>query len=169
MSESNNFDLQAFLPYLLNQAAEQSSLSFQRSYKNRYNMLRTEWRVMFHLGLFGAMTARDIGIRGKIHKTKISRAVQKLTEKRFILRQRSADDRRLESLQLTVSGRAAYLELRKTAEQYQTDLSVDFSEEEFALLQTMLKRLIKPCASSLQQRPLTGSVAPDSSTANDPK
>ena len=72
MSDSNNFDLQAFLPYLLNQAAEQSSLAFQRSYKNRYNMLRTEWRVMFHLGLFGTMTARDIGVRGKIHKTKIS-------------------------------------------------------------------------------------------------
>ena len=143
MSDSNNFDLQAFLPYLLNQAAEQSSLSFQRSYKNRYNMLRAEWRVMFHLGLFGTMTARDIGVRGKIHKTKISRAVQKLSEKRFILRQRSADDRRQESLQLTVSGRAAYLELRKTAEQYQTDLSAEFSVEEFALLQTMLKRLIK--------------------------
>ena len=143
MSDSNNFDLQAFLPYLLNQAAEQSSLAFQRSYKNRYNMLRTEWRVMFHLGLFGTMTARDIGVRGKIHKTKISRAVQKLTEKRFILRQRSAEDRRQESLQLTVSGRAAYLELRKTAEQYQTDLSAEFSVEEFALLQTMLKRLIK--------------------------
>ncbi len=143
MSDSNNFDLQAFLPYLLNQAAEQSSLAFQRSYKNRYNMLRTEWRVMFHLGLFGTMTARDIGVRGKIHKTKISRAVQKLTEKRFILRQRSADDRRQESLQLTVSGRAAFLELRKTAEQYQTDLSAEFSVEEFALLQTMLKRLIK--------------------------
>lgn len=150
MSDSNNFDLQTFLPYLLNQAAEQSSLSFQRSYKNRYNMLRTEWRVMFHLGLFGAMTARDIGIRGKIHKTKISRAVQKLTEKRFILRQRRAEDRRQESLELTVSGRAAFLELLKTAEQYQADLSVDFSEEEFALLQTMLKRLMKPCASSLQ-------------------
>jgi DNA-binding MarR family transcriptional regulator len=143
MSDSNNFDLQAFLPYLLNQAAEQSSLAFQRSYKNRYNMLRTEWRVMFHLGLFGTMTARDIGVRGKIHKTKISRAVQKLIEKRFILRQRSAEDRRQESLQLTVSGRAAFLELRKTAEQYQTDLSAEFSVEEFALLQTMLKRLIK--------------------------
>ncbi len=143
MSDSNNFDLQAFLPYLLNQAAEQSSLAFQRSYKNRYNMLRTEWRVMFHLGLFGTMTARDIGVRGKIHKTKISRAVQKLTEKRFILRQRSAEDRRQESLQLTVSGRAAFLQLRKTAEQYQTDLSAEFSVEEFALLQTMLKRLIK--------------------------
>ncbi|MFL3647262.1 MAG: hypothetical protein ACJ04O_12475, partial [Cellvibrionales bacterium] len=65
MSDSNNFDLQAFLPYLLNQAAEASSLSFQRVYQERYGMLRGEWRVLFHLGIFGQMTARDIGVRGK--------------------------------------------------------------------------------------------------------
>ena len=107
-------------------------------------MLRTEWRVMFHLGIFGAMTARDIGIRSNIHKTKISRAVQKLTEKRFILRQRNIDDRRQESIQLTASGRDAYMKLRIKAEQYQTDLSAEFSAEEFALLQNMLQRLIGP-------------------------
>ena len=144
MSDVDTFDLRLFLPYLLTQAAEQSSLSFQRFYKDRYGMLRTEWRVMFHLGIFGAMTARDIGIRSNIHKTKISRAVQKLTEKRFILRQRNIDDRRQESIQLTASGRDAYMKLRIKAEQYQTDLSAEFSAEEFDLLQNMLKRLIGP-------------------------
>ena len=68
MENSDTFDLQLFLPYLLNQAAEESSLSFQRVYKDRYGMLRTEWRVLFHLGLFGRMTARDIGLRAKLHK-----------------------------------------------------------------------------------------------------
>ena len=51
MENSDTFDLQLFLPYLLNQAAEESSLSFQRVYKDRYGMLRTEWRVLFHLGI----------------------------------------------------------------------------------------------------------------------
>ena len=70
MENSDTFDLQLFLPYLLNQAAEESSLSFQRVYKDRYGMLRTEWRVLFHLGIFGQMTARDIGLRARLHKTK---------------------------------------------------------------------------------------------------
>jgi len=69
MADSDDFDLQLFLPYPLNQAAEDSSLSFQRVYKDRYGMLRTEWRVLFHLGIFGQMTARDISVRAKIHKT----------------------------------------------------------------------------------------------------
>jgi len=63
------------------------------------------------------------------------------------------DDLRQESLELTASGHAAYVKLRKKAEQYQTDLSAEFSAEfsaeEFALLQNMLKRLIAPSGQSL--------------------
>ncbi|WP_446720123.1 MarR family transcriptional regulator, partial [Leisingera sp. ANG-S] len=56
-------------------------------------MLRTEWRVLFHLGNYGQMTAKEIGSRAKIHKTKISRAVAKLSEKRFVTRTRDENDR----------------------------------------------------------------------------
>ncbi|HAC50641.1 MAG TPA: MarR family transcriptional regulator, partial [Sulfitobacter sp.] len=78
----DDFQLQYFLPYLLNQAAEASSLEFQQIYKSRYGMLRTEWRVLFHLGLYGQLTASEIGQRARMHKTKISRAVHRLTERR---------------------------------------------------------------------------------------
>jgi len=78
VSKKDDFDLQDFLPYLLNQAAEASSLAFQETYKGRYGMLRNEWRVLFHLGIYGRMTARDIGQRARMHNTRISRAVAKL-------------------------------------------------------------------------------------------
>ena len=42
MTKKDDFELQNFLPYLLNQAAEESSLAFQSIYKDRYGMLRTE-------------------------------------------------------------------------------------------------------------------------------
>ncbi len=41
MAQNQRFDLRLFLPYLLNQAAEASSLAFQQVYKNRYGMLRS--------------------------------------------------------------------------------------------------------------------------------
>ena len=85
----DTFDLSDFLPYLLNQAAEASSLEFQQLYKDRYGILRTEWRVLFHLGIYGRMTAREICDRTAMHKTKISRAVQKLADRRFLTRDRS--------------------------------------------------------------------------------
>ena len=65
MTKKDDFDLQNFLPYLLNQAAEESSLAFQNIYKDRYGMLRTEWRVLFHLGIYGRLTAKEICERSK--------------------------------------------------------------------------------------------------------
>ena len=137
----DNFQLNQFLPYLLNQAAEASSLEFQQIYKDRYGMLRTEWRVLFHLGLYGRMTASEIGARANMHKTKISRAVQKLTERRFVTRARDDADRRVEHLALTAQGQAAYDDLHQVAQRYDGDLTADLNEAERAALTKMLVKL----------------------------
>ena len=141
MVEKDTFDLQTFLPYLLSQAAEESSLAFQQVYKNKYGMLRTEWRVLFHLGAFGEMTASGIVVRAHIHKTKVSRAVQKLVEKRFVTRERSDNDRRQELLRLTSAGQAAYRDLREVALTYDETIEAKFTTEEVQLLRKMLRRL----------------------------
>lgn len=141
MSKKDTFDLQNFLPFLLNQAAEESSLAFQQVYKNRYGMLRTEWRVLFHLGMYGEMTAKQISERARIHKTKISRAVHGLAKRRFLTRTRDEKDRRSEFLALTPAGEAAYRDLRQVAEEYDTRLSAQFTSGEVALLRMMLRRL----------------------------
>ena len=130
-----------FLPYLLNQAAEESSLAFQQVYKGRYGMLRTEWRVLFPLGMYGRMTATEIGTRARIHKTKISRAVQRLGERRFLTRTRDERDRRSEHLDLTPAGQAAYRDLRGVAEEYDAKLEAQFTRGEVAMLRVMLRRL----------------------------
>ena len=116
MPQGPDFDLADFVPYLLNQAAEEASLGFQRVYKDRYGMLRTEWRVLFHLGRYGAMTATAIGRLAKVHKTKVSRAVQALEARRFLRREACEDDRRAERLSLTASGRAAFEDLSAIAD-----------------------------------------------------
>mgnify|MGYP001812763300 FL=1 len=118
MAQNQDFDLHLFLPYLLNQAAEASSLSFQQVYKNRYGMLRAEWRVLFHLGVYGPLTAKDICDRAKMHKTKISRAVQKLADRRYLRRDPSTSDRRSEILVLTERWQAVYRDLKGIAQQY---------------------------------------------------
>ncbi|MBO9402253.1 MarR family transcriptional regulator [Shimia sp. R9_3] len=143
MSEKDPFDLQSFLPYLLNQAAEESSLGFQKVYKDRYGMLRSEWRVLFHLGIFGQMTATEIGGRAKIHKTKVSRAVQRLSERRFVRRARSEEDRRVEWLELTPAGRKAYEDLRDVAAKYEAALQSKLSAREVTQLKELLSKLAK--------------------------
>ncbi|WIY26529.1 MarR family winged helix-turn-helix transcriptional regulator [Parasedimentitalea psychrophila] len=141
MTEKDDFTLQDFLPFLLNRAAEECSLEFQGEYKNRYGMLRTEWRVLFHLGIHGSMTAKDISLRAKIHKTKISRAVAKLAARRFVTRDRDENDRRAEHLALTPAGEMAYRDLRSVAKTYDAKLTSQFSADEAALLRRLLKKI----------------------------
>jgi len=141
MEQNPDDALLDFLPYLLNQAAEESSLAFQRVYKGRYGMLRTEWRVLFHLGMYGRMTAKEISARARIHKTKISRAVQRLAMRRFLTRTRDDRDRRSEFLDLTPAGMAVYRDLRGVAEEYDARLEAQFTSGEVVMLRIMLRRL----------------------------
>lgn len=140
-SDDPDFDLADFLPYLLNQAAEAASLGFQKIYRNDYGMLRTEWRILFHLGRYGDMTATEIGARSSIHKTKISRAVSALEAKRFLSRAGSDSDRRSARLSLTAAGQAAYRNLVRQAADYDRSLADRFTEEEQKTLRKCLRLL----------------------------
>jgi len=104
-------------------------------------MLRTEWRVLFHLGMYGRMTAKEISARARIHKTKISRAVQRLAMRRFLTRTRDDRDRRSEFLDLTPAGMAVYRDLRGVAEEYDARLEAQFTSGEVVMLRIMLRRL----------------------------
>jgi DNA-binding MarR family transcriptional regulator len=137
-----------FLPYLLNRAAESSSLQFAKTYKDRYGMARTDWRVMFHLGHYGDMTARDIGHRSGIHKTKISRAIARLQARRFLTREKDDRDRRFEHLSLTRNGRAAYDDLCMIAEEYEQKMIADLGADNLADLKRLLQLVTGTAASA---------------------
>ncbi|MEM7120400.1 MAG: helix-turn-helix domain-containing protein [Pseudomonadota bacterium] len=143
MSKKTDFDLIEFLPYLLNQAAEACSLEFRDTYRERYGMSRSEWRVLFHLGRYGTMTANEICARAKMHKTEISRAVQKLAQRRFLARKTDPDDRRRENLELTAAGTRAFLDLKSEAADYNHRLTQDLSAQEAEVLVGVLQRLSK--------------------------
>ena len=141
MDEADDFELRDFTPYLLNAAAEAQSLAFSRVYKDRYGMLRTEWRVLFHLGRYGEMSAREISQRAKIHKTKVSRAVAALARKRFLERRPSAEDRRVELLALRQPGRAAFEDLSRAAAAHERALEDRIGAARLAELRDLLRLL----------------------------
>ena len=148
-----DFELQDFLPYLLNQAAEVTGLAFQKHYKDKYGMLRTEWRVLFHLGRYGDLTAKEIGGMARVHKTKISRAAAALQAKRFLTRHEVADDRRHAQLRLTAAGKAAFLDICKAAQSFDRQLTAQFTPTEVAVLKSCLIRMDAINAPAQQIRP----------------
>jgi DNA-binding MarR family transcriptional regulator len=135
------FDLSQFLPYALAQAAEATSSGFQSYYRQKYGMLRTEWRVVFHLGRYGEMTAKEVCTRASLHKTKVSRAVRALERKRFLTRTPQAQDRRHETLSLTRQGRDVFADLYEAAKEYDAKLSAHFTPAERAVLDKCLGKI----------------------------
>jgi len=134
--------LSDFLPFLLFQAAELSSRNFQHHYQSRYGMLRTEWRVMFHLGSTGDQTAKQICNHASLHKTKVSRAVKALEEKRFLKRDIIHNDRRSEQLCLTKQGKSAFADLTHVATDFDQRLEQSLGVREHEKLVATLQKLI---------------------------
>ena len=102
--------------------AEAISRDFAKVYADRYGMTRPEWRCLATIGQFGTITATAIGAHSAMHKTKVSRAVRALEERRWLTREMSAEDRRVEYLELSRQGQAVYRELVPLAQQFEADL-----------------------------------------------
>ncbi|MBO6541520.1 MAG: MarR family transcriptional regulator [Rhizobiaceae bacterium] len=126
----DTLDLETFLPYRLNRLAEVVSREFARVYKERFGLTRPEWRLLATLGQHGTMTATDIGAHSSMHKTKVSRAVVSLEQRRWLIRETHQRDRRIENLTLTKAGRAAYLELVPIAREFENRLLAALAPEE---------------------------------------
>ncbi|MGI9365062.1 MAG: MarR family winged helix-turn-helix transcriptional regulator [Rhizobiaceae bacterium] len=142
MSDSQ-FDLDSFLPYRLHQASEAVSEAFRSVYRDQYGMSRTEWRVLAHLGQHGPMTATQIGAAAaaRLHKTKISRAVRELENRRWLKRTVADKDRRVQLLELTSSGRAAYTKLGELAHNYNLELARKLGARHFKQSMDMIEKL----------------------------
>lgn len=122
MKMSPDFDLELFLPFRLNRAAERVSLKFAAQYRREFTMTRPEWRVIAVLGSFGRTTATHVCEVSTMHKTKVSRALQALEARKWIERQTDPEDRRSEHLVLTPEGARSYARLVAMASDYEAEL-----------------------------------------------
>ncbi len=103
--------LEEFLPYRLNVVASLVSQALSRIYVERHGIGVAEWRILVTLGQFEVMTAKAIGAHSHMHKTKVSRAVTDLLQRKLIARRENRADRREAFLSLTAAGRAIYEDL----------------------------------------------------------
>ncbi len=128
--EAASLELENFLPYRLNRLAEAVSRDFQTIYRTRYGLTRPEWRLLASLGQNGTMTATEVGRDSAMHKTKVSRAVSALEDRRWLKRETDRDDRRIERLALTPVGAKAYAEIVPLARRFEADLLRTLAPEE---------------------------------------
>jgi DNA-binding MarR family transcriptional regulator len=106
--------LEDFLPHRLNVLSSLVSQALTRVY-GRHGIGIPEWRVLVTLGENGVMTGKAVGAQTHMHKTKVSRAVAQLEERKLVARRANRADLREAFLTLTPDGRAVYEELAPSA------------------------------------------------------
>ncbi|MBB3571190.1 MarR family transcriptional regulator [Rhizobium sp. BK491] len=141
-------NLENFLPYRLNKIASLVSKEFRSIYGPDYDLLIPEWRVLATLGQFERMSAREIGIHSSMHKTKVSRAVRALEERRWLHREGNQQDRREEILSLTNAGRRYYNSIVPRAIAFEQSLLDSLGKDASHLL-ALLDRLERSFDESL--------------------
>src|SRR5689334_9121666 len=101
--------LEEFLPYRLAVLSSMVSRAVAPVYA-RHGLNLGEWLVLMSLGEFGPMTAKAVGTRNRMHKTKVSRALAALLERGIIGRAPNHIDLRQSFLSLTPLGKGLYEE-----------------------------------------------------------
>ncbi|MBO1904276.1 MarR family transcriptional regulator [Microvirga sp. 3-52] len=136
----SKLQLEQFLPYRLNRIAAAVSQDFRSVYGPHHDLTIPEWRVLATLGQFEAMSAKDIGRHSTMHKTKVSRAVRALEERRWLKRRESEEDRREEILTLTALGEKVYRDIVPKAVAFERRILDELGSEAMPLL-GVLERL----------------------------
>jgi DNA-binding MarR family transcriptional regulator len=132
-------ELEQFLPYRLNRMAAAISQDFRSVYGPHHDLTIPEWRVLATLGQFEAMSAKEIGRHSAMHKTKVSRAVRALEERRWLKRRESAEDRREEILTLTAAGQKVYGEIVPKALAFESRILAELGPEAKPLLAALMR------------------------------
>src|SRR6516165_8310145 len=137
--------LEDFLPHRLNVLSSLVSQALTRVY-GRYGISIPEWRVLVTLGENGVMTGKAVGAHTHMHKTKVSRAVAQLADRRFVTRRANRADMRESFLSLTPAGRALYEELAPSALEFMNKLAEVVASADRPAFDRAMKQLTKRSA-----------------------
>lgn len=100
----------------------------------------SNWKIMRVIGFFGPLSATELGTRTSLDPDKITRAVDVLVQRSYVIRKDDEADRRRVVLTLSAKGRRVYDKIEMAAGAMEAEfLSVLTAEENRALLAALIK------------------------------
>lgn len=132
--------LERFVPYRIVALGHAFSRRLSTAYADE-NVTITEWRVLAVISQADRIAARDVVRRTPMDKMAVSRAVASLEEKGLVLRATDPDDRRVNALSLSPTGRAVFNRIAALALDYEDALLATLAPEEAAAFRSILEKL----------------------------
>lgn len=143
MSTKNSsiLKLERFLPYRISTLSNRISGIIAQTYKDKFALSVTEWRIMAVLGEYPGASADEVSAKTQIEKSIISRSLQKLLKRNLIVREVDEADRRRQNLRLAKVGREVYKQIVPVSYEYERALLKCFSDEEREQFESLADRL----------------------------
>ncbi len=155
--------LEDFLPHRLNVLSSLVSEALTQVY-GRYHIGIPEWRVLVTLGETEVMTAKAIGARTHMHKTKVSRAVAQLEARKLLTRRPNRADLREAFLTLTPAGRQIYERLAPGALAFMNQLFEVVAPADRPAFDRAVQELTRRSAELVAEHSLRQPQKPDGDT-----
>jgi len=142
MSEIDKpLNLETFLPYRLSITSNKISAIIADTYKDKFAISITEWRIMAILGSNPGSSADEVSAKTQIEKSILSRAISKLLQRNLIEREFDEEDRRRSILTLSNTGTSVYNEIVPISYDYEQRFLACFSDQEQDQFRQLLDRL----------------------------
>lgn len=135
----------------------ESSMSIYRSIRRLYRMNQkysianmehpdltpAEFQLLRHIGFHGEVSQRHLAEDLNVDKAMISRTLQKLESKGYLIRKEDETDARSKKVLALPPAEEIHLKGRGLSERFFDALTEEFSPEELALLESLLGRMVK--------------------------
>jgi DNA-binding MarR family transcriptional regulator len=151
--EAPPLNLETFLPYRLAVLSSVVSQALSQVYAN-HGLTMSEWFVLMTLGERSPATGKAVSATLRMHKTKVSRIVSSLLERKLISRRFNQADLRQAFLELTPLGAELYRKCVPAASEFVKLLSEEMPEAERAALERGLARLTTHSEQWIARRPV---------------
>lgn len=133
--------LERYLPYRLSTLSNRISGIIAKTYRDKFALSITEWRIMAVLGEYPESSADEVSNKTQIEKSIVSRKLQKLLKRNLVVREVDQADRRRQNLTLTKTGKDVYRQIVPVSYDYEDQLMTCFSNKERELLDDLIDRL----------------------------
>ena len=136
------WDNPCWLSFRLNFIAFRFNDPVYRWIETRYGLVRPEFVALYAVGLKGGVAAKNIVASAGLPKNTLSRAIQKLLQRRLLKREADPDDLRSYVLALTPTGRAIFDETMPRMVQQQAAMLGTLTEAEQKQLCELLDKMV---------------------------
>jgi DNA-binding MarR family transcriptional regulator len=147
--EDTVLSLEVWLPFRLFTISERVADLLNDYYAPKYGLSRAGWRTLAIVANRAGASAKEICLAGGLDQFAVSRAIATLVERGYAQRELGKSDRRYASIALTAEGWNVFQDISVVCRAMDAELTQQIADEEFALLDDILRRLDNASAGML--------------------